>query len=86
MDILFWLILVASLMVLIMLIVSLCTDDVEAVKVSVFIIAFIAFLSIIGLLIEEPTAMEVYQGKTTLKYTVVDGIKQDSVVIFKKIK
>ena len=31
-----------------------------------------------------PTAMDVYQGKTTLEYKVVDGVKVDSVVIFKK--
>lgn len=84
MDILFWLILIASLLILIMLIVSLCTDDIEAVKISVIITAFITFFCIIGLLVEEPTAMDVYKNKTTLKYTVVDGIKQDSVVIFKK--
>ena len=31
-----------------------------------------------------PTAMDVYQGKTTLQYTIVDGTKIDSVVVFKK--
>lgn len=31
----------------------------------------------------EPTAMDVYQGKTTLEYKMVDGVKIDSVVIFK---
>lgn len=30
-----------------------------------------------------PTAMDVYQGKTTLEYKVVDGVKVDSIVIFK---
>lgn len=30
-----------------------------------------------------PSAMDVYQGKTALQYTVVDGIKVDSVVVFK---
>ena len=33
---------------------------------------------------ELPSAMDVYQGKTTLQYTIVDGEKVDSVVIFKK--
>lgn len=32
---------------------------------------------------ENPTAMDVYQGKTTLKYTIVDGVKTDSCVIWK---
>ena len=30
-----------------------------------------------------PTAMDVYQGKTTLKITYKDGIATDSVVVFK---
>lgn len=30
-----------------------------------------------------PSAMDVYNGKTTLKYTIVDGVKTDSTVIFK---
>lgn len=33
---------------------------------------------------EEPTALDVYQGKTTLKYTVVDSVITDSTVIFRK--
>ena len=33
---------------------------------------------------EEPNAMDVYQGKTTMQYTVVDGMKIDSCVVYKK--
>lgn len=33
----------------------------------------------------EPKAIEVYQGKTTLEYTVRDGVKTDSVVVYRKI-
>ena len=33
-----------------------------------------------------PTAMDVYQGKTTLEYKVVDDVKADSVVIFKTMQ
>jgi hypothetical protein len=32
----------------------------------------------------QPTAIDVYQGKTTLEYTIRDGIKIDSVVVFKE--
>ena len=32
----------------------------------------------------EPKAIEVYQGKTTLEYTVKDGVKVDSVVVYKE--
>lgn len=34
--------------------------------------------------VEEPSAMDVYRGKTTLEYTIVDGEKLDSVVVYKK--
>ena len=30
-----------------------------------------------------PKAMDVYQGKTTLEYTIRDGMTVDSVVVFK---
>lgn len=32
----------------------------------------------------KPTALDVYQGKTTLEYTIRDGEIMDSVVVFKK--
>ncbi len=31
-----------------------------------------------------PSALDVYQGKTTLEYTIRDGVKADSIVIFKE--
>lgn len=33
---------------------------------------------------DEPTAMDVYQGKTTLEVTYRDSIPVDSVVVYKK--
>ena len=43
-----------------------------------------AFIFILSFYSEDyPTAMDVYHGKTTIKYEVVDGVKVDSVVIFK---
>lgn len=33
---------------------------------------------------DEITPMDVYQNKTTLKYEVVDGVKVDSVVVWKE--
>lgn len=35
---------------------------------------------------EQPSAMDVYQGKTTLQYTIVDDVKIDSAVIFNSNK
>lgn len=32
---------------------------------------------------EQPSAMDVYQGKTTLQYTIINDVKIDSVVVFK---
>lgn len=31
-----------------------------------------------------PTPIDVYQGKTTLEYKVVDGVKVDSTVVWKE--
>lgn len=47
-----------------------------------FLISLIAALIIYQS--DDPTAMDVYQGKTTFEYKVVDGVKVDSCVIFKK--
>lgn len=43
-------------------------------------------IDIISNIIEEPkpTPMDVYQGKTTLEYTIRDGEVIDSVVVFKE--
>ena len=42
-------------------------------------------ISTIGLVIHQqtPTAMDVYRGNTTLEILYVDGVPQDSTVIFK---
>ena len=46
--------------------------------------AFLISLFVISIIYDwNPTAMDVYQGKTTLEYTVVDGVKVDSTVIWK---
>ncbi len=41
-------------------------------------------MMIIMLAKNEPCAMDVYRGKTTLEYTVINGIKTDSTVIWNK--
>lgn len=52
----------------------------------VFSVLFVIEVSFVSTLIKNPTptAMDVYQGKTTLEYKVVDGERTDSVVVFKK--
>lgn len=37
-------------------------------------------------LTHDMTPMDVYQGKTTLKYEVVDGVKVDSTVVWREEK
>ena len=58
----------------------------DGLKLGV-VITMLTFIEsiLVGCIFSEPypTAMDVYQGKTTLEYKVVDGVKVDSVVIFK---
>lgn len=60
-------------------------------EVGVFFGVFLSIFCVIEIgivsnMIEElkPTTMDVYQGKTTLEYTIRDGVKIDSVVVFKE--
>ena len=48
---------------------------------SILVVIEIALLSSI-LEDPKPTAMDVYQGKTTLEYKVINNVKIDSVVVF----
>lgn len=52
------------------------------------IISILMFLEIclFGIIIEKqkPSALDVYQGKTTLEYTIRNGVKVDSIVVFKE--
>lgn len=50
--------------------------------VAIFVLSGINILMRLG---NQPiSAMDVYQGKTTLKYEVVDGIKVDSTVVWEE--
>ena len=50
-----------------------------------FTIISIIIISICGIVFytSKPTAMDVYQGKTTLEITYKDGVPVDSVVVWK---
>lgn len=51
------------------------------------ILGFIIFAYIVALNDSlEPTALDVYRGKTTLEITSVNGVPQDTVVIYIKNK
>ncbi len=57
----------------------------EVVAMSLILITAIAFIGWVGYIgtANKPTAMDVYQGKTTLEITYRDGNPIDSVVVFK---
>ena len=83
-----WIIIVFILLTAIFYIWNILTNDKDYRFIS-------ALLSIISTIIltslissygnrNTPTAMDVYQNKTTLEYKVVDDVKVDSIVIFKE--
>ena len=82
-----WVIIVFLILCAIFYVWNIFTND----KDYRFISALLLIISVVILVIlvvsygnrNTPTAMDVYQGKTTLEYKVVDGVKADSVVIFK---
>ena len=82
----------AGIIVLIGLITFLISSSDDDMKTGVYLGVSVAILCILEInivndIIEEPkpTPMDVYQGKTTLEYTIIDGVKIDSIVVFKEI-
>lgn len=60
-------------------------EDIALILIICLAMVIGAFLGIIVYTdINQITPMDVYQGKTTLEYTIVDGEKIDSCVILKK--
>lgn len=75
------------LFTIIMLVVLICkSEDLDIARGSFIVALFgvVGFIIINCELFDRPEAMDVYQGKTTLKYTIVDGERVDSVVVWKK--
>ena len=58
--------------------VGLCNGEISGILCCI--------LLVIGVVLcpKEPTALDVYRGKTELEYTVVRGVYTDSTVVFKK--
>jgi hypothetical protein len=71
-----------GLIVIIVGIILRFTNEIPILDVNLIIIGTI-FLFFGLFIIDTPTAMDVYQGKTTLEITYKDGIPVDSVVVFK---
>lgn len=82
-----WVIIVLVVLNAIFIIWNISADDKNHRFFSVFllIISAIILAELVSLYENRniPTTMDVYQGKTTLEYKVVDGVKVDSVVVFK---
>ena len=57
----------------------------EGFMSATFTVGIIALISVIFVVIESrnPTAMDVYKGKTTLEVTYKNGVAIDSTVVFK---
>lgn len=80
-----------ALLILIMILVPtfhyiFCDDDNDDVLISFNLIStvFIIIWVILAIVyMSRPTAMDVYQGKTTLEITYKDGVPVDSVVVWK---
>lgn len=62
------------------------SEDVFPVKAISFLIGFLLLVDIyffMEFLNPSIYPMDVYKGKTTIQYTIVDGIKTDSCVVWK---
>ena len=61
-----------------------CCSDIVAMIIIAGVIVFIGWMGYIVGIHKNPTAIDVYKGKTTLEITYKDGIPIDSIVVFKK--
>lgn len=59
-------------------------DDLALFFVGCIIGVILGVIVLFCSMSDDPTPMDVYQGKTTLEYVVVDGQVIDSTVIWKK--
>lgn len=53
------------------------------ISICIFLFALMALVAFADFYHTTPKAIEVYQGKTTLQYTIVNGIVTDSTVVYK---
>lgn len=79
-----FIILAVTLLVMVFIAITLSTYS-NAYAVSILIVSIITFISAVFTTIElrNPTAIDVYRGKTTLEVTYKNGVAIDSTVVFK---
>lgn len=64
------------------ILLSVISDDTLQILLSSYCGMMIGLIITCYVAFSEPSAMDVYRGKTTLKVTYVDSIPTDSVVVF----
>ena len=81
----FWTI-VLSVAAVLLLLYSCTGDALKVLAGQLYVLCFLTVFLIVSINTSEPspTALDVYQGKTTLVYTIRDGEIIDSVVVFKE--
>lgn len=71
----------------IMIIIGICLLSTDASGLAFFLGMMGAYMLSGGIMMYQesckPTAMDVYEGKTTLEITYKDGVPVDSIVVFK---
>ncbi len=77
-----WLTLILGIVILI---IVYCSEDCDELKELKATGTTLVVFSLIGLAIYvfNPTAMDVYRGKTELEITSINGVPKDSTVVFK---
>lgn len=78
--------LLAIMVTIILLLFYMDLNDKENKLYILFLIAILQFcnIALVFAAAMQPRAIDVYRGETTLKVEYVDGIAQDSVVVYKE--
>lgn len=82
----FWTIVISVVAILLLLYSFTPGDGWQGFAGQLYVWCFLAVILIISINTSEPspTALDVYKGKTTLEYTIRNGVIIDSVVVFKE--
>lgn len=85
MEIVLVLSIIGFVFAIVFFIIGVANGDESAFSISAVVstIIFLVIIIIVCLENEEPKAIDVYQGKTTLEITYKDSVPVDSVVVFK---
>lgn len=84
-----WIVIVFLVVAVLSLVITVLDDTANRMHYFSFGAIFLFSIMIVITVLDELlspsiTPMDVYQGKTTLEYKVVDGVKVDSTVVWKE--